>query len=914
MQPPGLGHHCAPGAVVQARSVDPDALAEDHPATVVQLAAVDLQMPVALQAPLAVEQLPRGGAVGSQGQQQAVAARRQQACALVVQALGAQAQAVAHQLPASVVQKAVVGQQQLIAHHHAALVVQAAGADLHIAVLGLQMAQGVVQMLLDRQGQLAGFGAEYPALVLAEAVEVGSQYVADHLALVVGQVPGFQQQVVLALQQAALVVDVRGVQLKPGGIHRAALVIELATAGEGQLRSNQGASAVIYAGGLEAKQRCGLELATRIDQVLGEAHLQLALLGADHALLAVVQARASDLDLVSQQLAALVEQLCALGFQQGLGLELATVVVQLLVDLEGGAALAGPDQALLVVQPPGADLYPVGNHRAFLVAHFAGLEGQVGARHFQAPAVVVQAIQSERRGLLLAKADQAAQVGDGRGGQHQLVLCQHPGLCALVDQARGLDFDLGPLNHPVLVVQGLARGQLQVAAGQYVAAVLQGAGGQLDLAVIVAAVVGVDSGFDDAVVDHLRGVHHLDPVPGRQAGLHLDLLGGLQGRLGAGVGLALELDALGLDGDGLVGAHAGDRDLAVGVDLDITGAGRHFPGHVHPHALFRAHQADRPGVHAAQGRAVDGQFRLGAGVGIPGRDAQVIGLDVVAPGDDVELLGVQVGIELGTAGDQVELVDVAGVEAGAFDADVAAIDLEAIEFLPFDHRLAGGQGGPWGVDEAAAVAGDAMGVGDDHPGRLPGHFGIARQLAAIAAGDFVENDLGRLPLEVGVAHDVAAQLSVLGRAGTVIEDQAVAADVVFAELVVGQAGAVGGVDVDDGYAIAGRADGGVAPRGRVQGQACGHADDRVEKQDPRQRQGNALGKRLAYVHVRIIHSITLRASQKNRSTRKYTGCSRLSIIAGRSRERAKLTDAARYWPRALSSRALPLMRPRASWL
>ena len=69
-------------------------------------------------------------------------------------------------------------------------------------------------------------------------------------------------------------------------------------------------------------------------------------------------------------------------------------------------------------------------------------------------------------------------------------------------------------------------------------------------------------------------------------------------------------------------------------------------------------------------------------------------------------------------------------------------------------------------------------------GRLPGHFGVAAQLAGAAAVDFVENDIGRGAMEIGVADNDAAQLCGLGTVGGVIEDDPVGADVVVMKLVV----------------------------------------------------------------------------------------------------------------------------------
>ncbi|CCQ84159.1 hypothetical protein PA18A_738 [Pseudomonas aeruginosa 18A] len=142
-----------------------------------------------------------------------------------------------------------------------------------------------------------------------------------------------------------------------------------------------------------------------------------------------------------------------------------------------------------------------------------------------------------------------------------------------------------------------------------------------------------------------------------------------------------------------------------------------------------------------------------------------------------------------------------------------------------------------------------MRVGDDHPRRLPGHLGVAGQGAAVAAGDLVEDHLRRLALEVGVAEDDPAELGTLGLAGGVVEDQPVGADVVVAEMVVRQPGAVGRGDIDDGHAVARLAQAGVAAGGLVQRQPRRRGDDRVEEQDAGQGQGDALVQRAADVHI-----------------------------------------------------------------
>ena len=173
-----------------------------------------------------------------------------------------------------------------------------------------------------------------------------------------------------------------------------------------------------------------------------------------------------------------------------------------------------------------------------------------------------------------------------------------------------------------------------------------------------------------------------------------------------------------------------------------------------------------------------------------------------------------------------------------------------------------------GVDEAAAAAGDAVGVGDDDLGRLPRHFGVAAQLAGAAAVDFVEDDIGSAALQVRVAKDDAAQLRRLSAFGGVVEDYAVGADVVVLELVVGQAAAIGRGDVHHRYAIARRAHGGAGGAdhdafglgqqrlpeqgvGQDQCQATfGQAEERVTAFQGSRRLANQEGK-LANIHFKF---------------------------------------------------------------
>ncbi len=252
--------------------------------------------------------------------------------------------------------------------------------------------------------------------------------------------------------------------------------------------------------------------------------------------------------------------------------------------------------------------------------------------------------------------------------------------------------------------------------------------------------------------------------------------------------------------------------MTVGVDLDITATGRQIAGQPHPDTGLGAHQTDRPGVHPAQCRAVDGQFRFGAAVVSQGGGVQGLRVDIVTTGNDIEALGVQFGVDLRAAGDDVELVNVVGIQPHAIDGNTSALNVETLQLaIGVQHRLAGGQRDLRGVDEAATVATDAVGVGDDDSRRLPRHFRITLELAGVGPDHFVENGGSGRATQVGVANDDPAQLSVLGLVGGVVEDDALAFDVELLILVVRQAAGIGRGNVDDRHAIAGLAQAGVRP-------------------------------------------------------------------------------------------------------
>ena len=350
----------------------------------------------------------------------------------------------------------------------------------------------------------------------------------------------------------------------------------------------------------------------------------------------------------------------------------------------------------------------------------------------------------------------------------------------------------------------------QGALGADVALVAQGAALSLQVAGAVDAAVMLEPGIQAATVDDLLAFD-MQVASRRQAFVELKRACGHDLGIPPGINAVVQRDVLGLELDvALGGLGTGQGQLAAGIELQITRAGDHVPGELDPNPGLGAHQLDSAGVHPAQGRGVDGQLRYRAGVCRLGGGDQGGGIDLVATADDRQMLRMELRVDPGAAGDEFELVDVVCVKAAAVDVDRAAVHVVTGQAAVFQDRRTGTEGDLGRIDKAAAVTADAVGVGDNDMRALPRDFGIALELARAAAVDLIENDVGRATVEVAIADDIAAQLGALQVAGGVVEDDALLADVVIAEFVVGQAAAIGRGDVDDGDAVGCLADAGDA--------------------------------------------------------------------------------------------------------
>ena len=266
-----------------------------------------------------------------------------------------------------------------------------------------------------------------------------------------------------------------------------------------------------------------------------------------------------------------------------------------------------------------------------------------------------------------------------------------------------MDVDAAALNLPRFLIDELARVNAQHLAGAHLAAVLDAAGLNLQIA---------------------AGQQHL---------------------------LADQL-AIGRDGDVARGnqiaviAHRAQSRLGAAQE-DVAG--------VHAAQFGHVHQVDRRFLRAGQRR---GGARIAVGIhlhlGRAGRDVGVLGpqagIDPDMPRQDVGVVGV--------AGVHAAAVDAhhAARHAPGFQAALGA-----------EHGLASRQGDAAGIDEAAAIASDARRIGHHHLRTLARHFQRAEQLARIVAAHFVEDDARRSGGQPRIAIDPAAQLGLRGIAAVV---------------------------------------------------------------------------------------------------------------------------------------------------
>ncbi len=128
------------------------------------------------------------------------------------------------------------------------------------------------------------------------------------------------------------------------------------------------------------------------------------------------------------------------------------------------------------------------------------------------------------------------------------------------------------------------------------------------------------------------------------------------------------------------------------------------------------------------------------------------------------------------------------------NAGVQGVQLAVVELGTTYHQV-----GVGGVDEAGAIDGDAVRIGQHVIGCPAKNFLGAVQGRSVAADYFVEDDAGRMAPQLRVGRQMPGKLGLAVLQG-VVQYHALAVDVVVEKLVMGQTAGVGRDDIEDGHA------------------------------------------------------------------------------------------------------------------
>ncbi|CAM3284123.1 hypothetical protein BUGL105410_27765 [Burkholderia gladioli] len=209
-----------------------------------------------------------------------------------------------------------------------------------------------------------------------------------------------------------------------------------------------------------------------------------------------------------------------------------------------------------------------------------------------------------------------------------------------------------------------------------------------------------------------------------------------------------------------------------------------------------ANQKHPVGIHATQlghinrdsgNRTVTGDRRRGKRVVI----------DLVRAGDHVQILRVDRRIGLHGTRNDVDLIEIRGIEARPGNGHEATVDVVASQrAVGSVERHARGQGRAACVDEARAIEIDTRGIRQHKLRAGAGDLQRAADLGGVRAVDLVDDDARRIVRpEVRVAVDPSAKLG-LDHRGRVVQDRA---GLLHVELVVGvdrHTATTGLVDID----------------------------------------------------------------------------------------------------------------------
>ena len=271
------------------------------------------------------------------------------------------------------------------------------------------------------------------------------------------------------------------------------------------------------------------------------------------------------------------------------------------------------------------------------------------------------------------------------------------------------------------------------------------------IAMTVAGMVGIDPGLDNAAIGQLRAAGELDAVTCDKVFTAAQVALSLHIQCAASIDRLLGIETSSLACDRTAGRDLSHTQMPIGIELYIPATGRQRAIQLDPDTGLGTHQPDGARIHSAQGAGVNCQLRLGAAVIRARSGVQGPGIDVVATGNHRQVTRIDLGVDLRRAGDDVEAIDITGVQTLTVNGHRTAINLITIQTTIIKQGFARAKRDTGSIDKTAAITGNTVGVGHDHLGRLPRHFGITAQLAGTAAVDFVEDDMGGVALQVRVA-------------------------------------------------------------------------------------------------------------------------------------------------------------------
>ena len=208
-----------------------------------------------------------------------------------------------------------------------------------------------------------------------------------------------------------------------------------------------------------------------------------------------------------------------------------------------------------------------------------------------------------------------------------------------------------------------------------------------------------------------------------------------------GIARLLDCRTFGADGDRpCFRRNSRIDDLSIGGHFQILPAGQ-LTAQVDAHALLCAHQSDAPRRDAAQKHAVHAQS---GGVRIRQiARCKFTRFSVIIPVArlEVQLIGVDLGIYFCGPRNDLEEIYVPSVQSGSFYIHLpCGIHVQAHEIAVPHLRPARSQQDSGSVDELAAIAGDAVRIGQDVFRCPPMDLGGAQEPALPSAGDFIQDD------------------------------------------------------------------------------------------------------------------------------------------------------------------------------